>query len=106
MLPLVPVAWVNLSLVGQLRASASTPGEQGAVVSWASARPTDLGASGGTVVVTGAVAHATTCQLELLSSPSFPVVHSHDPKACPTNSYSAHVTIGPNPTAVQRTVAS
>ena len=75
------------------------------VVSSVAPSPADLAASGGKVAVTGRVAHATTCQLELLSSQSFPVVYSHNPKACSTGSFSAQVTIGPNPAAVPRTVA-
>ena len=104
-LPLVAVAWVVVAAGGQSRASASTPGGPDAVVSSVSASPADLGASGGTVALSGRVANAKTCQLKLLSNQSFPVVYSHNPKACSTGSYSAQVTIGPNPTAVQRTVA-
>ena len=103
--PLAALTWLALAAAGQVSASASTPGEQGSAVSWASAWPTDLGASGGTVAVTGTVERATTCQLEFLSSQSFPVVYSHNPKTCSAGSYSARVTIGPNPSAVQRTVA-
>ena len=56
--------------------------------------------------VTGTVKHAASCQLELLSRQSFPVVYSHNPTtACRNGSYSAHVTIGANPSAVKRTVA-
>ena len=104
-LPLVAVAWVVVAAGGQPSASASTPGGGDAVVSSVGASPADLGASGGTVALSGRVANAATCQLKLLSSQSFPVVYSHNPKACSTGSYSAQVTIGPNPTAVQRTVA-
>ena len=46
-----------------------------------------------------------TCQLQLLSTQSFPVVYSHNAKACSTGTFSAEVTIGPNPTTVPRTVA-
>jgi len=43
------------------------------------------------------VENATSCQLELLSRQSFPVVYSHDPTtACQDGSYSAFVTIGTN----------
>ena len=55
----------------------------------------------------GAVEHATSCQLRLLSRQSFPVVYSHNPTtACgPPAVYSAFVTIGANPSPVKRTVA-
>ena len=76
-----------------------------AAVLYASATPAAVPHSGATVSVTGRLAHATSCQLVLLSRQSFPVVYSRNPKACSGGSYSAHVTIGPNPTAVARTVA-
>jgi hypothetical protein len=61
--------------------------------------------AGAIVTVTARVERATTCQLVLLSSQSFPVVYSHSPKTCADGKYSAHVTIGPNSTRVPRTVA-
>ena len=70
------------------------------------ATPSALGPNGGTVRVTGTVKHARSCQLELLSRQSFPVVYSHNPtSACRHDSYVAHVSIGANTTGVKRTVA-
>ncbi len=61
---------------------------------------------GGHVTVVGRVEHAKSCQLRLLSRQSFQVVYSHDPTdACRNGTYTAHVTIAPNPTPVQRSVA-
>jgi hypothetical protein len=47
-----------------------------ALVLSARATPSALGPSGGQVRVTGKVRHAASCQLELLSRQSFPVVYS------------------------------
>ena len=70
------------------------------------ATPSVLGPSGGTVAVTGRVRDARSCQLELLSHQSFPVVYSHNPTtACQDGSFSAHVLVGANPSPVKRTVA-
>ena len=72
----------------------------------ASATPSALGPAGGQVLVSGMVKNANTCQLVLLSRQSFPVVYSHNPTpACQGGNYSAHVTIGANPSAAKRTVA-
>jgi hypothetical protein len=72
----------------------------------ARATPSALGPSGGQVAVTGTVRHAASCQLELLSRQSFPVVYSHNPTAaCRNGNYSALVTIGANTSRVKRTVA-
>jgi hypothetical protein len=72
----------------------------------ARATPSALGPSGGQVAVTGTVRHAASCQLELLSRQSFPVVYSHNPTtACRSGNYSAHVVIGANPSTAKRTVA-
>ena len=72
----------------------------------ARATPSALGPSGGQVAVTGTVRHAASCQLELLSRQSFPVVYSHNPTtACRSGRYSALVTIGANTSRVKRTVA-
>jgi hypothetical protein len=77
-----------------------------ALVLSARATPSALGPSGGQVRVTGKVRHAASCQLELLSRQSFPVVYSHNPTtACRSGNYSAHVIIGANPSAAKRTVA-
>ncbi len=103
--PLALVAWAVLAAGGQPSASASAPGAPDVAVTSVVAAPADLAAGGGTVTVTGTVEHASSCRLELLSRQSFPVVYSRNPKACSTGPYSARVTIGPNPTAVPRTVA-
>jgi hypothetical protein len=84
--------------------SAATPPHP--VVLSARATPSGLGPDGGQVEVTGTVKAARSCQLQLLSRQSFPVVYSHDATtACGTGTYSAYVTIGANPTPVRRTVA-
>ncbi|MGH9105171.1 MAG: G1 family glutamic endopeptidase, partial [Acidimicrobiales bacterium] len=87
------------------RFSVRLEGVPRALVLSASATPAVLPASGATVTVAGRVSSATTCRLELLSAQSFPVVYSHNPKACAGGHFSAHVTVGPNPTAARRTVA-
>ena len=70
------------------------------------ATPEPLPAGGGLVQVSGRVRNAASCQLVLLSRQSFPVVYSHNPTgACSDGTFSAHVTIGANPTAVTRVVA-
>ena len=89
---------------GQLSVSAAAPVPDVVVLSDA-ANPPQLASGGGTVTVTGVVRHASTCQLELLSSQSFAVVYSHNPTSCTSGSFSARVTIGANPTPVPRTVA-
>ena len=62
----------------------------------ARATPSAFGPAGGPVIVTGRVKNARTCQLELLSRQSFPVVYSHNPTtACQNGAFSAHVTSGP-----------
>jgi peptidoglycan-N-acetylglucosamine deacetylase len=72
----------------------------------ARAVPSSLRSAGGTIDVVGAVAHAASCQLELISHQSFPVVYSHNPtSACRDGTYRAHVIIGANPSSVQRTIA-
>jgi hypothetical protein len=76
------------------------------VVLSARATPSALPPFGGQVEVTGTVKHASSCQLEVLSRQSFPVVYSHNATtACRAGPFSAHVVIGPNPSAVKRTVA-
>ena len=85
--------------------SAAAPLEGPAVLS-VYATPSALGPSGGTVTVTGRVKNARSCQIEVLSRQSFPVVYSHNPTtACQNGAFSARVTIGANPSPVKRTVA-
>jgi hypothetical protein len=76
-----------------------------ALVTSASASPSVVPASGGVSTVTGTVEHATTCQLELLSSQGFPVVYSHNPRDCAGGTFSAKVVVGPNPTRARRVIA-
>ncbi|HMK96044.1 MAG TPA: G1 family glutamic endopeptidase, partial [Acidimicrobiales bacterium] len=76
-----------------------------ALVLSAQAVPGQIPGPGATVWVRGLVAHASTCQLEVLSSQSFPVVYSHNPKSCTNGDFSARVTVGPNSSTVARTVA-
>ncbi len=58
------------------------------------------------MTVTGRVKNARSCQIEVLSRQSFPVVYSHNPTtACQNGAFSARVTIGANPSPVKRTVA-
>ncbi len=108
-LPIVVLAAVlGLPVLGSMalaapRALAATPP---VTVLSARATPSALGPAGGQVIVSGTVRNANTCQLVLLSRQSFPVVYSHNPTtACQGGNYSAHVTIGANPSATKRTVA-
>jgi hypothetical protein len=101
---LTVVAWAVFVLIGQIDASASTLPAPPAVLS-AGAAPGELPAPGGTITVAGRVEHATSCRLQILSSQSFAVVYSHNAKSCASGSYSAHISVGPNPTAVPRTIA-
>ncbi|HXR21678.1 MAG TPA: hypothetical protein VN786_03895, partial [Acidimicrobiales bacterium] len=90
-------------VLGAPAASAATPAPS---VLSARATPSALGPAGGQVLVSGTVNNASTCQLVLLSHQSFPVVYSHNQTtACHGGAYSAHVTIGANPSATKRTVA-
>ncbi len=104
MVALALTAGAGPALLGPAAASASALPAQAATVLAASASPAQLAAAGGTVTVTGRVANATSCQLQLLSSPSFAVVYSHDPKSCTGGTYSARVTVAPNPTTAPVTV--
>ena len=93
----IVVTWSGLSAAATLGAPQ---------VLSAYATPSALGPSGGTVTVTGRVKNARTCQLEVLSRQSFPVVYSHNPtSACQNGAFSARVLIGANPSPVKRTVA-
>ena len=69
------------------------------------ATPSFLPAGGGQVTVSGTVQHATSCQLVLQSSQSFPVVYSRNAKGCAGGEFSAQVTIGANPSPISRTVS-
>jgi peptidoglycan-N-acetylglucosamine deacetylase len=72
----------------------------------ARAVPSSLGSAGGTVKVVGAVADAKSCQLDLVSRQSFPVVYSHDSTTgCRSGAYTAYVVIGANPSPIQRIIA-
>jgi hypothetical protein len=102
---LVIGALAMLGLTEPSVASASALPALSAVVLSASASPAALPAGGGTISVAGRVADAQSCQLQLLSSQSFAVVYSHNSRHCSSGTFSAQVTIGPNSTAVQRTVA-
>jgi Peptidase A4 family len=105
LLPLIAAVWALLGLTGPVSAGASSPPATVAVVLSASATPAYLPAAGGVVTVSGTVENAAICQLQLLSSQSFAVVFSHNVRACSSGAFSAKVTIGPNTTTVQRTVA-
>ncbi len=100
---------LTAGLLAALAGLALQPGASAAplppLVLAASAAPALVPASGGTVQVTGRVAHASTCRLEVLSHQSFPVVYSQGPRSCASGKFSARVTIGPNPSPVARTVA-
>ena len=99
------VAWAlaapAISEASTVLSSSSLPVLIGSI----SAGPNVLSATGGTVTVVGDVKNATSCRMELLSSQSFPVIYSHDPKTCASGSYSAHVTVGANPGSTNRKVA-
>ncbi len=93
------------ALVAPTISDASAPSAFHAVIKSVSASPSQLPTRGGNVTVTGKVEHATSCQLDLLSRQSFPVVYSHSPKSCASGSYSAHVAIGAKPSSMSRSVA-
>jgi hypothetical protein len=94
----------NLSFTGRFYVSLA-PLLAPSVLS-AYATPSELGPSGGTVTVTGRVKNARSCQLELLSRQSIPVVYAHNSTtACRTGAFSARVLIGANPSPVERTLA-
>jgi hypothetical protein len=86
-------------------AAAASAGSPHVAIESVSAAPSPLPSGGGDITVTGHVEHATSCQLEVLSHQSFPVVYSHAPKSCTGGGYLAHVVIGANPGSVRRTVA-
>src|SRR5579875_843517 len=87
-------------------ADASTTSSHAVLTLLVNVAPSELPASGGTVTVAGRVRNAQSCQLRLLSRQGFPVVYSHNPTtACRSGAYTAHVTLGANPSPVARTVA-
>ena len=94
---LVPTATVGASTLNTATA-APTPS-----VSAVSATPSALSSHGGTVTVNGRVRNAATCQQRLLSHQNFVVVFANNSRRC-SSTFSAHVTIGANPTTVPRTV--
>jgi hypothetical protein len=104
-LPMIAVAWALLGLAGAATASASPPSARVPVVLSARATPANLASEGGDVTVSGAVENAAMCQLQLLSDQSFSVTYSHNPRSCASGSFSALVTVGPNNTPIQRTIA-
>jgi hypothetical protein len=91
-----------LPTFGVLTALSTFKSSQAVVVA-AGAIPSQLGRSGGTVVVTGKVEDATTCQLKLLSKQPLPVVYSGSSRPC-SSGFTAHVVIGPNHSALRRTI--
>ena len=101
---------VLLSAVGMAEwcltpTASAAPAEPHALVLSVRAGPSALHQWGGTVVISGRVRNATSCQLVLLSHQGFPVIYSHNPTtSCRGGKYSAHVTIGSNPTDVQRLI--
>ncbi|HUB72141.1 MAG TPA: hypothetical protein VL984_17095 [Acidimicrobiales bacterium] len=100
----VAIAVVALGLVALTpRALARTEGSPPEVLS-IHATPAELPSGGGTDLVRATVSNAETCQLELLSSQSFPVVFANNVRPC-TSSFTAHVTVGRNPSPVNRTVS-
>lgn len=74
------------------------------VVSWVGVSPAAVASPGGDVTISASLKHATSCQLRLLSSQSFPVVYASNIRPC-SSTLIAHIVIGPNPSQVPRTVA-
>lgn len=68
-----------------------------------SASPPVLGPHGGIAQVHKVTEHSATCQLKLLSHQSFPVVYATNARSC--TGFSPKITVGANPTTVERTVA-
>ena len=102
---MIVATWGFFTLAGAASASASPATPRVAVVLTAGATPANLSAGGGDVAVAATVENATECQLQLISSQSFSVVYSHNPRSCSDGVFSAQVTIGPNNSPVQRTIA-
>lgn len=97
---------IGLGFAGSVAAAgATTPTGPVVKVTSVVADPRGLPATGGRIVVTGAVENATSCQLNVVSS-QLSVSYPHGPTpACHGGNYSEPVTIGANPTAVGQTVA-
>ena len=93
----------TLGLVATQASATTTPPP--AVVMSLRAAPGELGSSGGHFEVNGTVKHAKSCQLKLLSSHSLPVGYSHNAKKCTSRNYSAHVVVGANVSAENRTLS-
>ena len=55
-------------------------------------------------MVNGVVRNGTTCQVKLLSRQSFPVVYASNVRSC-SSSFTARLTVGRNPSPINRTVA-
>ncbi|HUB71784.1 MAG TPA: G1 family glutamic endopeptidase [Acidimicrobiales bacterium] len=66
--------------------------------------PSQVPPAGGKVTLTASLTHASVCRLVLLSRQSFPVVYASNSRACGPV-LSAHITLGANPTPLERTVA-
>jgi len=79
-------------------------GAPSAVVVSASASPSSLPPQGGEVTVVGVVKHARSCQLQLLSKQSFPVIYASNLRPC-VSGFRAHVIIGANTGPAERLVA-
>ena len=69
-----------------------------------SASPQQLGQLGGNPTIRASIKNAKSCQLKLMSQQSFSVIYSTAARPCGT-SFTAHVTVSANPTAVHRSIA-
>jgi hypothetical protein len=74
------------------------------VIFTAFATPALVGPHGGRVTLRARLRGATTCQLELLSRQSFAVAYADNIRSCRAT-FTAHLTIGANPTRIERHVA-
>ena len=66
--------------------------------------PSALPPDGGALTVHARVPNQAVCQLGVLSHQRFPVIWSHAARPC-SGRYTAKIVVGPNPTAVRRTIA-
>ena len=85
-------AW---AFVAPTISDASAPSASHPLIESVSAVPSTLPAPGGIVTVTAALRHASSCQLELLSHQSFPVVYASNVRPC-ASTFMAHVIVGSN----------